>query len=207
LSIGEISPCIHHRVNERYRFDHNNDETGPVLNGSLSHMPLQTPVNARFVLERDEFSEASRLAMRNLSPRIKWPGYAQIGLLFALMLTAIAYKPEGKTQPVSFIILILVWLVFCTGLIAQRAWREHRFAPMEGKEIWYEFREEGFRCGLPNAESQTNWPAISGFIETDALFVLLGSGLLFYTIPKRALAANADASLRQLLQDKVASRR
>jgi hypothetical protein len=170
-------------------------------------MPLQTTVNAHFVLKWDEFRKASRLALRNLSPKIKWAGYAQIGLLLALVLTAIAYKPDGKTQPLSLVILILVWLVFCAGVISQRAWTEHRFAPMMDKEIWYEFGEEGFRCGLPSAESQINWPAISGFVETDALFVIMGLGLLFYTIPKRALAPNDDASIRQLLQDNVASRR
>jgi len=169
-------------------------------------MPPQTSLNVHFVLERNEFSKACGIASRNLSPMINWAAYAQIGLLFALMLTAIAYKPEGKTQSVSFIIFILVWLVFCTGLISQRAWVQHRFAPMEGKEIWYEFVEKGFRCGLPNSESQINWPAISRFIETDALFVLLGSGLLFYTIPKRALAASDAVSLRELLQQKVAAR-
>lgn len=144
--------------------------------------------------------------MRNLSARIKWAGYVRVGLLLALMLTAIAYKPEGKTQPVSLIILILVWLAFCVGVISQRAWTEHRNSPMEGKEIWYEFGAEGFRCGLPNAEPQINWPAVAGSIETDALFVIFGLGLLFYTIPKRALAPNDDASLRQLLEDKVVAR-
>jgi len=168
-------------------------------------MSLQMPLNAHFVLERDEFSKASRLVSRKLSPAIKWAGYAQVGLLLAVMLTAIAYNP-GKAQPVSLIILILVWLVFCTSTISHRAWIRRRFAPMEGKEIWYEFVEEGFHCGLPNAESKINWPAISNFIETDALFVLLGSGLVFYTIPKRALAGNDAASLRQLLQRKVAIR-
>lgn len=170
-------------------------------------MPQLTSLNTHFVLERNEFNKASSLVSRKLSPMIKWAGYAQIGLLLVVMLTAIAYRPEGKTQPVSLIILILVWLVFCAGVVSQRSWTEHRFAPMEGKEIWYEFGEEGFRCGLPNAESRINWPAISGFVETDALFVLLGSGLLFYTIPKRALAGNDESSLRQLLHDKVASRR
>ena len=177
-----------------------------MLNGSLSHMSLQTPLNTHFVLERVEFSKASRVVSRNLSPTIKWAGYAQIGLLVALMLTAVAYRPEGKTQPVSLIILILVQLVFCASVISHRAWTERRFAPMEGKEIWYEFGEEGFRCGMTNAESRINWPAISGFIETNALFVLFGSGLLFYTIPKRALAANDADSLRQLLQNKLAAR-
>lgn len=170
-------------------------------------MPQQTPLNVHFVLERNEFNKASRLVSCNLSPRIKWAGYAQIGLLFAVMLTAIAYRPEGKTQPVSLIILILVWLVFCAGVASQRSWMEYRFAPMEGKEIWYEFGDEGFRCGLPNVESRINWPATSGFFETNILFVLLGSGLLFYTIPKRALAGNDESSLRQLLHDKVATRR
>lgn len=77
---------------------------------------------------------------------------------------------------------------------------------MKDNEIWYEFGEEGFRCGLPTAESQINWPAVSSFVETDTLFVIFGFGLLFYTIPKRSLAPNDDASLRQLLQDKVVTR-
>jgi hypothetical protein len=108
-------------------------------------------------------------------------------------------------QPVSLVILILVWLIFVTIQISQRAFTEVRFRQMEGKEIWYEFDENGFRCGLPNAEGQYNWPAISSSVETDALFVVQ-AGLLFYTIPKRALAADQVISLRQLLLQKVATK-
>ena len=169
-------------------------------------MPLQRPINTRFLLERDEFSKASRLVLRNLPPMIKWAGYVQCGLLVALLLTGVAFRPSGEMQPVSLVILVLVWLVFLTGQIAHRAGTEHRFAPMEGKEIWYEFHETGFRCGLPNAESRLSWPAISSFIETDALFVVVESELLYYTIPKRALAADDVSSLRQLLVEKVAAR-
>jgi hypothetical protein len=169
-------------------------------------MPLQRPISTRFVLRLDEFKKASKLVLRNLPPKIKWPGYIQFGLLITLMLTAIAYRPGGKMQPVSLIILILVWLVFLTAQIAYRAGVELRFAPMEGKEIWYEIDDTGFRCGLANAESHLNWLAISGFIETDALFVLVYSGILFYTVPKRALAAADARSLRELLAEQVHAR-
>jgi hypothetical protein len=121
-------------------------------------MPLQRPINTRFVLERDEFSKASRLVFRNLPPKIKGAGYVQRGLLVALMLTGAAFRPGGELQPVSLVILILVWLVFLTGWFAHRAGTELQFARMEGKEIWYEFHETGFRCGLPNAESHLSWP-------------------------------------------------
>ncbi len=166
-------------------------------------MPLQRLINPHFVLERDEFSKASRLVLRNLPPKIKWAGYVQCGLLIALMLTGVGYRPGGELQPVSLVILVLVWLVFLTGRIAHRAGTELRFASMEGKEIWYEFQETGFRCGLPNAESHLGWPAISSFVETAALFVIVESGVLYYTIPKRALAADDVSSLRQLLVEKV----
>jgi hypothetical protein len=169
-------------------------------------MPLQRPINTHFVLERDEFSKALRLVLRNLPPKIRWAGYVQCGLLVVLMLTGVAFRPGRELQPVSLVILILVWLVFLTGQIAQRAGAELRFAPMERKEIWYEFNETGFRCGLPNAESHLSWPAISSFIETDALFVVVESGVLYYTIPKRALAADEVSSLRQLLGEKVPAR-
>ena len=169
-------------------------------------MALESPLNTHFILQRDELSKASRLALRTRSLKIKWAGYVQYGLLFALMLTGIAYRPGGEMQPVSLVILILVWLVFLTGQIAQRALTDVRFRATEGKEIWYEFHEDGFRCGLPNAESQLTWPAISGFVETDALFVIMQSGLLFYTIPKRALSAENITCLRQLLAEKVVAR-
>ena len=170
-------------------------------------MLLQAPLNAHFVLERDEFRTASKLVTRNLPKKIRFAGYVQCGLLGAVMLTGLAYKPDGKTQPVSLIILVLVWLIVFTSSIVQKSWTDFRFASMDGKEIWYEFRDAGFRCGLPNAESQLNWAAISTFFETDALFVLFGSGLQFYTIPKRSLAANDAASLRELLREKLATRR
>jgi hypothetical protein len=59
---------------------------------------------------------------------------------------------------------------------------------------------------VPNSESHLSWSAISSFIETDALFVVVESGVLYYTIPKRALAADDVTSLRQLLAEKVPSR-
>ena len=169
-------------------------------------VPLQRPLNTHFVLDRDEFSNASKLVLRNLPPKIRWAGYVQCGLLIALMLTGAAFRPGGELQPVSLVILILVWLVFLTAQIAHRASTKLRFAPMEGKEIWYEFHETGFRCGLPNAESQLSWPTTSSFIETGALFVVVESGVLFYTIPKRALAADDISSPRQLLVEKVTAR-
>jgi hypothetical protein len=77
---------------------------------------------------------------------------------------------------------------------------------MEGNEIWYEIDNTGFRCGVANSESHLNWLAISSFFETDALFVLLYSGVLFYTIPKRALAADDASSLHELLLQQVPAR-
>lgn len=157
-------------------------------------------------MEREEFNKASKVALRKLPPKIKWAGYVQCGLLIALMLTAIAFRPGGEMQPVSLVILLLVWLVLLTGRIAHKAGEELRFARMEGNEIWYEIEDTGFSCGLANAESHLNWLAISSFIETDALFVLVHSGVLFYTIPKRALAAADASSLHELLVRQVPAR-
>jgi len=169
-------------------------------------MPLQRPISIRFVLEREEFNKASKVVLRDLPANIKWAGYVQCGLLIALMLTAIAFRPGGQMQPVSLVILLLVWLVLLTGRIAHKAGAKLRFARMEGNEIWYEMDNTGFRCGLANSESHLNWLAISSFIETDALFVLVYSGVLFYTIPKRALTGVDASSLSELLVEQVAAR-
>jgi hypothetical protein len=169
-------------------------------------MPLEKAINTHFVLERDEFGKASRFVLRTLPAKVRWAGYVQTGLLFALMLTGAAFRPGGKLQPVSLVILVLVWLMALAAQIAHRAGTELRFAPMAGREIRYEFDETGFRCGLPNSESRLNWPAISSFIETDALFVVVESGVLYYTVPKRTLAADDCHALRRLLVEKVPNR-
>jgi YcxB-like protein len=118
------------------------------------------------------------------------------------MLTELAFRPGNEMHPVSLAILVLVWLVLLTSQIAQRAWTELRFSKISGKEIWYEFDETG---GLANGESRLKWPAISNFNDTNTLFVVMESGVLFCTIPKRALAADDISSLRQLLMEKVPS--
>jgi hypothetical protein len=160
-------------------------------------------IRARFVLQRDEFAKAYRVAVRNLPAKIRWAGWAQCGLLLALMLTGLAYRPEGELAPVSLIIVLLVWLVFVTGRIGQGALTSVQFARMIGVEIWYEFDPAGVRCGMPNSNTSSDWSGFVKVIETDSLFVLLSSGVTFYTIPKRALAPDEISSLQGLFGDKV----
>src|SRR5450756_1416714 len=77
-------------------------------NGNLSGMPSQGVVETHFVLQRDEFVKARKLAVRNLPKKVKWGGWAQCGLLFVLMLTGLAYRPSGELQPVSLVVVVLV---------------------------------------------------------------------------------------------------
>lgn len=168
-------------------------------------MLAERTIKTRFILQRDEFDKAKKLAFRNLPRHVKWAGWVQYGLLFALILTAVGYRPNGKLEPAYLGILALVWLVLMTGLVAQLGIESLQFARMQDKEIWYEFNEEGFRSGMPNSESRIDWPGITACIETDKLFVLL-SGIHFYTIPKRALVTEEAASLTQLVVEKVPTR-
>ena len=122
------------------------------------------------------------------------------------MVTGVAYRPNGQAAPISLIVLVLVWFVFMTTAVAQLSLQGLQFERMKDKEIWYEFDEPGFRCGMPNSESRLDWPAIMSHVETDNLFVLVLSSFSFYTIPKRALAAEDAASLAQLLAERVPTR-
>jgi len=183
-----------------------NNSYPPLLgNGKLSIMSAQRVIKARFILQRDEFAKAKKLALRNVPRRIKWAVWGQFGLLVALFLAAVAYRPNGKLETPSLIILVIVWLVFVTGSVAQRGLESLQFARMQDKEIWYEFDENGFRSGMPNSESRVDWAGLTARIETDKLFVLL-SGIHFYTIPTRSIAAEEIASLLQLLAEKIPNR-
>ena len=74
---------------------------------------------------------------------------------------------------------------------------------MIGVEIWYEFDPSGVRCGMPNSDSRSDWSEFAKVIESDSLFVLLSSGVMFYTIPKRALASDDISLLQRLFANKV----
>ena len=80
-----------------------------------------------------------------------------------------------------------------------------QFKRMDGKEIRYEFDETGFKSSMPDAESHIKWAAINGFLETDKLLVL-PYGILFYTVPKRALSGDDLKVLRDLLTEKLQPR-
>jgi hypothetical protein len=160
-------------------------------------------IQTAFVLQRDEFTKAYRLVLRNLPTKIRMVGWVQCALLIALIVLGVAYRPDGNLQPISLLALIVVWLVFLTGQITSRAIISLQFNRMAGKEIRYEFDEMGFTDRMPESESRLSWAAVTTFLETDALFVL-SSGILFYTIPKRALSSDSVASLRQLLTEKLA---
>src|SRR5262249_5835301 len=153
--------------------------------------------------QRDEFTKAHRLVLRNLPAKIRILGWVQCALLGSLIVLGVAYRPNGKLQPISLVALLVVWLVFLTGQITSRAIMTLQFKRMAGKEIRYEFDEAGFSDHMPGSESRRSWATLTAFLETDSLFVLL-SGILFYTIPKRTLSSDNIASLRQLLTEKLA---
>jgi|SRR5271166_314840 len=142
-------------------------------------MTPQGVVSARFFLQRDEFNKGQRLAVRALPSSIRWAGWAQCGLLFAIMLVAIAYRPDGEAQPVSFLLFALAWVVLLTGSVGRRAIMNLQFSKMDGREIWYEFDAAGVRCGMPHTESRLEWPEITDVLQSENLLVLMPSGGLF----------------------------
>ena len=109
-------------------------------------------------------------------------------------------------QPISLLSTFLVWLVFLAGSITSRAVINLQFRRMDGKGNQYEFDEMGFTGRMPESESRLSWAAVTTFLETDALLVL-PSGILFYTIPERALSTDDITSLRELLTEKLPPRR
>jgi hypothetical protein len=157
-------------------------------------------IQIAFTLQKDEFAKGRRLVLRNLPVKLRLIGWVQFGLLMALIILPPLYQPNGKLQPFCLLVSVLAWLVLLASSIVSQAQVTLQFMRMEGKEVRYEFDETGFRSAMPDAESRLSWSAISHLFETDDLLVL-STGMLFYTIPKRALSAGDFKSLRAFLAE------
>ena len=108
---------------------------------------------------------------------------------------------------ISLLITFLVWLVYLAGGITSRAIINLQFKRMDGKRNPVRVRRNGFYGPYALKVSRDSvWAAVTTFLETDGLFVL-PSGVLFYTIPKRALSTDDITSLRELLAEKLPPRR
>ncbi len=155
-------------------------------------------IKTEFVLQPEEFAHASQLSLGSLPMRVRWMAWVECGLLATLALIIFGSQP----QPLPFISLTILLLVILAGVLFRRAYARYQFAPMAGKNLWFELSESGVSCGMPGAESHFDWPSITRYKETDALFVMMRSGL-FYTIPKRALSSEQLVQLRELLTAKA----
>jgi len=159
-------------------------------------------IKTEFVLQPEEFAKASRLSLGSLPMRVRWPAWLQCGLLAALVLIVPLSLP--RESPLPFMSLMIFFLVIGAGVLFRQAFVRYTFAPMAGKNIWYEFGDSGFTCGMPGAESRVEWPSNMRYKGTDTLFVMLKAGH-FYTIPKRALSDEQLVQLRELLTEKAAT--
>jgi ABC-type enterobactin transport system permease subunit len=146
--------------------------------------------------------KAQKLVSNHLPTKLKWLGWVQCGLLFALILMPVWYKPEGQLEPIALIVSMVILVVLLTTNAMRRALVSLHFNQIDGKEIWYEFDEQGLRFGMPGSETRLGWPLVVAAIESEAL-VVFQSGALFYTIPKRALTAEDVIGLKTLAEQKV----
>lgn len=156
----------------------------------------------RFVLQQSEFTRASALVTRSLPAKVRWPAWVQCLLLLVLAVIPLVVAPQASIASLSG--FVVLWLALAMGPVSVRGLRNYQFGRMEGRELWYEFGETEFRCGMAGGESRVEWSSLRGFVEASNLFVILQRGL-FYTIPKRALSAEETNQLRELLKSKLTS--
>jgi hypothetical protein len=57
---------------------------------------------------------------------------------------------------------------------------------------------------MPTAEAQLKWGNFIRFLESDDIFMLFHSDLIFNILPKRAFAADEIDQFRELLRRKIA---
>ncbi|MDX1908923.1 MAG: YcxB family protein [Bacteroidia bacterium] len=124
-----------------------------------------------------------------------------LGLLM-LVLAAIASRDQSGIIWGVFGMTQLFLVIWITWILPRQMLNNLKKASVWGKPIQYTFDDKGFTQQTPLGTSHVQWQAIVQASETSDWFILSpGPAMVFYAIPKRALAdTQQQDTLRGLLQ-------
>ena len=122
-----------------------------------------------------------------------------------------ATNPEHSDNPdlqmVGWMMFAWAWTLVATLILTDRyALRRQYKERFSDIEVSFDYDDTTvFANTSRGSESRTPWRVFQGWAETPSTLVLLQDSFIFNIVPKRVLSAEALASLRTTLQNKISS--
>jgi hypothetical protein len=163
-----------------------------------------TPITLSFAMTSEDvrhgLSVQAKAASRSGANRWLVLVVVVVAVLFAFAAasTGLRFSTDGLVLLLPVVVLVLV-LVLWTQRRSQQ-----RLAETHG-QLDVRLDDTGVTVVSATARTESTWAAYGRYAETSKAFVLLSPGrsaLIFTTLPKRALASQADAERLRVLLDR-----
>lgn len=125
--------------------------------------------------------------------------------VFTLLAAALFYfhkivAPAFFVSTFMWIVLMLSFWFVLPGLVYRRA------ATFQDK-FTMSFEEKGFSLGNERGGRQWSWKTVTHYLETPHFFHLYFNATSFFLVPKAAFNSEQIGEMREILREKVPSRR
>ena len=165
------------------------------------------PVKILYRITEQDYLEAHSLfaanepVYRRLSRRfMPWIG----AILLVTQLTYLAIVPDANRVTAALGSAIGVYFLYCGFALRRYFRRSYRKDRRFQHDFTTDISEDGIHIAMPTAEAQLKWGNFIRFLESDDIFMLFHSDLIFNILPKRAFAADEIDQFRELLRRKIA---
>jgi hypothetical protein len=151
-------------------------------------------------VSEEDFIEAGKLRApsgnwyRRLSGRPKpWEG----GFVLLIGITSLIFT-QDRLLP-EFLCLMGIYFLYCSFAVPRYFRNQYRSDPSYRDDFTVDISEEGIQFVTVSVDVQMKWSSFVRYLESDKIFKLYHSAVIFNIIPKRAFAPGEADTFRELL--------
>ena len=163
-------------------------------------------INLHYALTQADYLEAQDVFTKH-NGFVGWLVFHGLRVFGVLLIAATIFNSWSAPRNWPTFIFGIIWgalLIFGRKMLLSRA-----FAKEKSLQQPFDVRidTDGIELSNQNGRTLSLWPAINKFVESQGLFLLFCNQRSFHAIPKRALTTPDADQFRELLQQKVRSKR
>ena len=125
------------------------------------------------------------------------------GLLLATQMAYVTIVTDANREMAAVASLIAIYFLYCGFAIRRYFRRSYQNDRRFQHDFTTDMSEDGILITMPTAESRMKWDNFVRFLESDDIFVLFHSDLIFNILPKRAFTTDEVDRFRELILRKI----